>query len=193
MKYIINPAGNRIVIATPEETHALRPRMRTAFRCWRANGGDIEDLCQEVEIIVWRAIAEQRIPGNGFARPRDALLDFMFSVAWNVWRNHSRKRSTRSEVPCPDEDLPEVAGPSPEGRIDARETLLHLTLHEDIARVLIEAVNVPSKVRYANVVKSTYGSRLTKARQWVRDVDAGHWKTPRMPVLPKLKHRKKKR
>lgn len=193
MKYIINPAGNRIVVATPEETHALRPRMRSAFRGWRANGGDIEDLCQEVEIIVWRAIAEQRIPGNGFARPRDALLEFMFSVAWNVWRNHSRKRSTRSEVPCPDDELPDVAGPSPEGRIDARETLLQLTMREDIARVLLDALSVPPEVRYANVAKSTYGSRLTKARRWARAVDTGHWKAPTMPDPTGWKKRKKKR
>jgi len=191
MRYITNPAGNRIVDATPEETRTLRPSIRACFRRWGANGGDIEDFCQDVEVIVWRAISQQRIPGDGFKRPEDALLNYMFMVAWNIWRNHSKRRSTRSEVFVI--EMPEMPGPSPEGRIDTRETLLRLTAREDITRVLLDSVNVPAKERHRDVPKSTSWSRLSNARRWARNVEAGKWREPRQPTLPTPKHRKKKR
>ena len=193
MKYVVNHAGNRILQATPEETRALRPRIAACFRK-RSNipAVDIEDFCQEVEITTWRAIQEQRIVGNEFARPVDALLNFMLTVAWNLWRNHSRKRSVWREV-LADDELPDMVGPDPEGRLETRETLLRLTRREDIAGLLLEAVNVPASIRYANVPKSTYSSQLVQARSWARDVDAGKWREPRQPTPPTPKHRKKKR
>lgn len=180
MKYIVNAAGNRIVVATPKETHALRPSIRACFRGWRANDDDIEDFCQEVEIITWKCIIEQRIQGDHFARPVDALLDFMLSVAWNVWRNHSRKRYTRCEILH--DDLPDVAGPSPEGRFAARETLLRLTMHEDIARILLAALDGPYPGPREGMAKSTFWKRHKQARRWARDVDAGHWRGLKQPV-----------
>jgi hypothetical protein len=191
VKYIINAAGNRIVVATPQETRSLRPSIRACFRGWRANDDDIEDFCQEVEIITWKCVQDQRIQGDHFARPVDALLDFMLSVAWNVWRNHSRKRYPRCEVLH--EEMPDVAGADPEGRIDARETLLRLTMREDIARILLDVVNVPFAARHRDLPRTTYCKRLVNARKWARDVDAGHWRGPKQPFPPKLKHRKKKR
>lgn len=192
MKYIINPAGNRIVQATPEETRKLRPSIAAAFRK-RSNVApdEIEDFCQEVEVITWRSVQEQRIVGNEFARPVDALLNFMLSVAWNLWRNHSRKRWVWREELV--DEMPDMLGPSPDGRLDARETLLRLTMREDIAGLLLEAVNVEPAVRYANTPKSTYSSRLIQARSWARDVDAGRWREPKQPAPPTPKHRKKKR
>lgn len=190
MKYIINHAGNRIVQATSNEVHALRPPIVAAFRK-RSNipVGDIEDFCQEVEIVAWRAITEQRIVGNEFARPVDALLGFMLTVAWNMWRNHSRKRSVWREL-LADDEMPDMAGPELDSRFETRETLLRLTEREDITWILLEAVNVPASIRYANVPKSTYSSRLTSARRWARNVEAGK---PCMPDPPTPKHRKKKR
>lgn len=190
MKYIINPAGNRIVEATPEETRKLRPSIVAAFRKRNCIAfADIEDFCQEVEITTWRAIQEQRIVGNEFARPVDALLNFMLSVAWNMWRNHSRKRSVWREI-LADDELPDMVGPDPEGRLETRETLLRITMREDIAGLLLEAVNFPAAERYRGAPKSSYGYHLTQARRWARDVDAGK---PCMPDPPTPKHRKKKR
>jgi DNA-directed RNA polymerase specialized sigma24 family protein len=191
MRYIRNPAGNRIVVATAEETHALRPAIRASYRRWKAPDGSIDDFCQEVEIVAWRGIVEQRIVGDRFQHPEDALLNFMFMVAWNVWRNHTKRRSTRNEVFV--DELPDMAGPSPEGRLDARETLLRLAMREDVARVLLDAVNVPATERVAGLPRNTYYSRLTQARSWARDVDAGQWREPRMPDPSTPKHRKKKR
>jgi hypothetical protein len=168
----------------------LRPSIRACFRGWRANDDDIADFCQEVEIITWKCVQDQRIQGDHFARPVDALLDFMLSVAWNVWRNHSRKRYPRCEVLH--DELPDVAGPSPDGRFAARETLLKLTMHEDIARILLLSVNGPRPELREGMPRATFWGHVTKARHWARDVDAGHWQKPRQPVLPKLKHRKKK-
>lgn len=191
MRYIRNEAGNRIVVATPEETHALSPAIRACYRRWKAPDGSIDDFCQEVEIIAWRGIVEQRIVGDRFQHPEDALLNFMFMVAWNVWRNHTKRRSTRNEVFV--DEMPEMAGPLPEGRLDARETLLRLTMREDVVRVLLDVVNLAFDERKRDVPRGTYYSRLCNARKWARDVDAGHWREPRMPDPSTPKQRKKKR
>lgn len=192
MRYRINEAGNPMVVATPAEVHALRPAIHACFRRWRANEGDIEDFAQDVEIVVWQALDEGRVPGRALMKPQDALLDYMFAVAWNVWRNHGRKRSTRSEVLC--NELPDMAGLDPVGRIDARETLQRISTRPDIVRVLMLAVNeVPTVERYEGKSKSTYGYHLTNARKWAKDVDAGRWQAPRQPVPMTPWKRKKKR
>jgi len=193
MKYIINPAGNRILIATPEEVHVLRPSIVAAFRK-RSNipAGDIEDFCQEVEITTWRAIQEQRIVGNEFARPVDALLGFMLTVAWNLWRNHSRKRSVWREL-LADDEMPDMVGPDPDGRFETRGTLLRLTGREDIAQVLLASLNGSRPERREGIPRATYWHRVAQARSWARDVDAGRWYEPRQPTPPTPKHRKKKR
>ncbi len=72
MRFVINDAGNRIVDATPEETHALLPALRAAFRRWRANEADIEDLCQQVESVMWQALSEGRVHEPDASRPEDA-------------------------------------------------------------------------------------------------------------------------
>lgn len=182
MRFIRNHAGNRIVVATPEETHALRPAIRASYRRWRAPDGIIDDFCQEVEIITWHGIVEQRIVGDRFQHPDDALLNFMFMVAWNVYRNHTKRRSTRNEVFV--DEMPEVAGPSPESRLDARETLLRLTRREDAAMLLLDAVNLAFDERERNVPRGTYYSHLTDARKWARDVDTGHWREPKQATPP---------
>lgn len=191
MRYRTNEAGNPMVVATPVDVRALRPAICACFRRWRAPNGDIDDFAQDVEIIVWQALDEQRVPGHRLMTPRDALLDFMFAVAWNVWRNHYRKRSTRSEVLH--DELPDVAGPSPDGRINARETLRKISMRADIARVLFDSVNIPASERYVGTPKSTYAYHLTNARKWAREVDAGRWQPPTQPVPITPWKRKKKR
>ena len=192
MRYIVNPAGNRIVVATPTETHALRPSIAACFRSRYVSEGDIEDFCQEVEIVAWQAVQERRIVGNDFVRPVDALLSFMFAIAWNLWRNHRRKRWVWNEAVV--DEMPDVSGPDPDGRMDARETLLRLMMHEDIARILIDAASdVPFAERAGDLPRTTYCSRLTNARKWAREVDAGRWQAPRQPTPSTPWKRKKKR
>jgi DNA-directed RNA polymerase specialized sigma24 family protein len=192
MRYIVNPAGNRIVVATPTETHALRPSIAASFRSRYVSEGDIEDFCQEVEIVAWQAVQEQRIVSNDFVRPVDALLSFMFAIAWNLWRNHRRKRWVWNEAVV--DEMPDVAGPDPDGRIDARETLLRLMMREDIARILIDAASdVPFAERVGDLPRTTYFSRLTNARKWAKEVDAGRWRGPKQPTPSTPWKRKKKR
>ncbi len=191
MRYRINEAGNPMVVATPADVHALRPTICACFRRWRASDGDIEDFAQDVEIVVWQALDEQRVPGHRLMKPRDALLDYMFAVSWNVWRNHSRRRSTRCEILH--DELPDMAGPSPDGRINARETLTRIAARPDIARVLLDSVNVPPATRHERTPKSSYGYRLTKARRWAKEVDAGRWRGPKKPTPSTPWKRKKKR
>lgn len=190
MRFRINPAGNRIVDATPEEIHALRPGIRAALRRWRVPQGDIEDFAQDVEIITWQAIQEQRVPGDGFERPEDALLDFMFAAAWNLWRNHWRRRSTQSEILH--DEMPDMASPSPDARLEARQALQRISMRPEIARVLLDSVNVSASERYAHVAKSTYGYHLTNARKWAREVDAGRWREPaQAPHKPRKRTKKR--
>lgn len=107
----------------------------------------------------------------------------MFAVAWNVWRNRSRKRSTRSEILH--DEMPDMVGPSP----NARKTLLRLAMRPDVARVLLDAVNVPPAIRYENVPKSSYGYHLTNARE----VDTGRWREPKQSMTTRKHwtHRRK--
>jgi DNA-directed RNA polymerase specialized sigma24 family protein len=190
MRYRINPAGNRIVEATPEETRALRPAIAATFRRWRANEDDIEDFCQDVEIVAWQAITEQRVPGDGFKRPVDALLDFMIAVGWNLWRNHSRKHSVRNEALV--EQVPDVPGPFPDGRFAAREALIRLSMRPDIARILLTSLNISRSARQANMPKSTFWSHVTQARKQARYI-AEHSLEPRQPTPPTPWKRKGKR
>jgi hypothetical protein len=191
MRYIRNPAGNRIVVATPEETHALRPAIRASYRRWKAPDASIDDFCQEVEIVTWRGIVEQRIPGDRFQHPEDALLNFMFMVAWNVYRNHTRRRSTRNEVFV--DEMPDMAGPDPEGRFETRETLLRLTRREDIAQVLLASLNGSRPELREGIPRATFWHRVAQARSAARDIDAGKWREPKQATPPTPKHRKKKR
>jgi DNA-directed RNA polymerase specialized sigma24 family protein len=194
MRYIINPAGNRIVDAIPKDIRALRPSIAMNMRWRHISEADVEDFCQEVEIITWQAVVDRRIIGNRFARPVDALLHFMLAVAHNLWRNHRRKRWVWREVLATDEnDVSDIVGPDPQGQLDARETLLRLTTHEDVARFLLDAATLPTAERYGDLTPGTHGRRLLKARSWARDVDAGKWKEPRQPTQPTPWHRKKKR
>lgn len=192
MKYITNPAGNRIVDATSKDIRALRPSIAMNMRWRHISEADVEDFCQEVEIITWQAILDRRIVGNKFARPIDALLHFMLAVAHNLWRNHRRKRSVWREI-LADDDMPDMVGPDPDRRFEARETLLLLTKHEDVTRILLDVINVPVKERTACIPRNTYYSQLANARKWARDVDDGKWCEPRQPTPPTPKNRKKRR
>jgi hypothetical protein len=191
MRYRINPAGNRIVDATPEETRTLRPCIVAAFRRWRAPEGDIEDFAQNVEIVAWQAIQEQRVPGDGFKRPEDALLDFMFAIAWNQWRNHSRLRSTRCEVLH--DELPDMASSSPDAMIEARDALRRISMRPDVARILLATLDGPYPERRENLAHGTFWSRRKQARTWAKDVVLGHWREPSMPEPSTPWKRKKKR
>ncbi|MBK9263653.1 MAG: sigma-70 family RNA polymerase sigma factor [Polyangiaceae bacterium] len=166
--------------ATPEETRALRPSIRAALHRWRCPDGDIEDFCQDVEIITWQAIVEQRVLGDRYNRPEDALLGFMFQVAWNAWRNHSRKQSTWRELLC--NEMPDMVGPNPDACLEARDSLQRIAMHPDVARILLVVLDGPYPERREGLPKSTFWSRREQARKWAKDVDAGHWREPPQPV-----------
>lgn len=191
MKYERDQAGNRVVVATPEEVRSFRPSVRACLRRWKARDVDLEDFCQETEIIVWKALTERRINGNRFEKPVNAFLDFLFATAWNLWRNHSRKRATRLEVLS--DEIREAIGPDPEGRLDARETLRQIATRGGIAQVLLDAVNLTFAERLHDLPHGTYCSKLAKARSWARDVDAGQWREPKQAARSTWKQRKKSR
>jgi DNA-directed RNA polymerase specialized sigma24 family protein len=183
MRFVINPAGNRIVDATPEETHALRPALRASFRRWRANEADIDDICQNVEIITWQALSEGRVHVPDETRPADALWQWMYGVAWNQWRNHSRRRWLRCEVST--NEVPDVASQSPVPRLEARDTLRRIATDPQAADLLLASLTGER----STTPKSTFWHRVGQARKWAREVDAGKI---RMPDPPTPKHRKKR-
>jgi DNA-directed RNA polymerase specialized sigma24 family protein len=188
MRYRINHAGNRIVEATPAETHALTPCICAALRRWHCPESNVEEFAQDVELITWQALAEQRVMGDRFARPRDALLAFMFAVAWNQWRNHSRRRTTRYEELH--DEIPDVVGPEPDPRLEAREALERISMHEDIAWILATVLRGERPEHLVGLPRSTFYTRVAEARRHARDVAAGK---PHMPDPPTPKHRKGKR
>lgn len=164
-----------VVFATPEETHALCPAVRAVLRRWRVPGGDIEDYAQEVELVAWRAIEARAVPKGDAHSPEDALVRFMYSKAWNLWRAHIRRRSTCTEVIV--DAPPDVAGVSLDVIIEARDVLQQIARRPVLARVLIDAVlevDVGERVggREGSGVKA-YGYHLTKARRWARGVVNG--------------------
>jgi hypothetical protein len=126
--------------------------------------------------------------GDRMARPRDALLGFMFEVAYNLWRNHSRLYATRREVLH--DELPDMTGPDPDARLEARDALRRIALHEDIARILLVALDGPRPERREGLPHSTFWSRAKVAQKWARDLASG---TPNMPDPPTPWKRKGKR
>lgn len=191
MKYRINLAGNRIVDATPEEIYALMPCVEAAFRRWRANEADIEDGCQQVAIVTWQAVAEGRVVGERLTTPEDALMQFMHAVAWNIQRNHTRRHWTWREVLH--DELPDVGSEHPDHRLESRDVLRRISMHSDVARILLVVLDGPYPERREGLPKSTFWSRVHEARRWVRDVDAGHWQAPKQPIPPTPWKRKGKR
>jgi hypothetical protein len=187
MRYQKNSAGNRIVVATPKETHALRPCICAALRRWHCPEGDIEDFAQEVEVITWQALVEKRVLGDRYARPRDALLSFMFQVAWNLWRNHSRLHSTRCEILH--DEVPDMQGPEPDACLEARDVLHRISMREDVACLLFAAVAGERPAQYVGLPKSTFWARHKEVQRWARDVASGK---PHVPDPPTPKHRKKR-
>lgn len=183
MRFVINEAGNRIVIATAEETHALRPAIRAAFRRWRANEADIEDLCQEVEIITWRAIEERRLHEPLANRPQDALWQWSYAAAWNLWRNHCRRRWIRCEVLTA--DVPEVEASALLSQLEARDTLRMIATKPHVAGLLLASLEGDR----GTMPRSTFWHHVAQARRWVREMEA----EPKQPLPATPKHRKKKR
>jgi hypothetical protein len=123
-RFVVNLAGNRIVDATPEETHALRPCVCAALRGHGCPEREIDDIAQHVEIVTWQAIAEGRVAGHGrtagCARDVDA----------------SRRSERVSELPSQGVDV---------ARIEAREVLRHIEARPMVARFLL---NVATEVPY---------------------------------------------
>ena len=187
MRAVINAAGNRIVDATPEETHALRPAIRAAFHRWRASEADIEDFCQHVEIITWHALSEGRVPVPPLTRPDDALWQWMYGVAWNLWRNHCRRNWLRHEVLT--NELPDIPSCSPIRQLEARNVLRRILMDSQAADLLLASIDGQRDT----MPRSTFWRRVAEARKWVREIDAGRCRKPRMPVPAIAKHQKKKR
>ena len=61
MKSHINAAGNRVVDATPNEIHAMRPAIIAALRRHGCPVNEIEDRAQDIELLIWQAVNEGRV------------------------------------------------------------------------------------------------------------------------------------
>lgn len=194
MRFIANLAGNRIVDASPEETHALRPCICAALRRHGCPEREIEDIAQNVEIVTWQCINEGRVMGYELDEPEDALLRFMFVVAKNMLMNYRQKRSTWREQL--QDDPVDAALPSPVARLEARDLLRRIEDRPLIARFLLNvATEVPyvDRCRDAGMTEGTYEARLRASRTWARKVMAsGHWREPPQPTPATPWKRKKK-
>lgn len=195
MRFVINHAGNRIVDATPEETHALRPCICAVLRRHGCPSREIDDIAQHVEIVTWQAIQDGRIQGYELVDPEDALIQYMFVVAQHAFMNYKRKASTRYEA-LQDEPV-EWPSRSPVARLEARDLLRRMEERPLVARFLLNvATEVPYVARHrdAGMSDGTYDQRLARSRKWLRSViTSGRWREPPQPVPPTPWHRKKKR
>ena len=128
-----DPDGMLVVVATAEEVHAFRPAIRASFRRHKIRARDIDDLCQNVEFVTWRALERGRVRGWRVQDPRDALLAFMFVVARYLAANARRRWHVRWELLCTGRESENVLDPW-DGRdlvaqLEARELLRRL--HEE--------------------------------------------------------------
>jgi hypothetical protein len=191
MHYEKNHVGNRIVVATPAETHALSPCICAAFRRWRCPEGDIEAFAQDVELTTWVALTEKRVMGDRYARPRDALLAFMFQIAWNLWRNYSRRNSTRCEILH--DELPDIEGPDPDPRYEARDALRRIAARPGVGTILLLSLQGPRPERDVNLPRATFWRYVAEARKEARRIMTEHSRKPPQPIPPTPWKRKGKR
>ena len=191
MKSHINPAGNRIVDATPREIHALRPCILAALRRHGCPERETEDRAQEVAIVVWQAVNEGRVWCDRWSSAKIALISFTFQATWYVWKNYSRRQSTWREIPT--EDLPELATSCTVARLEARDALRHLLAEPRVSHILLLSLDGPRPERCVDMPRATFWSQVAKARKWAKEVDAGHWQAPRQLTPSTPWKRKKKR
>lgn len=187
----INAAGNRIVDATPQEIHALRPAIVAALRRYGCPIHEVEDRAQDVEILVWQAVIEGRVWCDRLTSAKSALISFTFQAAWYVWKNYSRRHSTWREILT--DDPPELATSCTEARLEARDTFRRIGEQPTLAEILLLSLNGSRSEERANMARTTFWSRVIVARKWAREVDAGHWQPPRQPVPMTPRKRKKNR
>jgi hypothetical protein len=187
MKYRKNHNMDPVVDASPEEVHALRPSIFAYLRRHGCPVEWLEDCAQDVEIVVWQGVAEGRIKGDRVTTPQNALLRFVFMTSWYVWNNHSRRRAGWYEILS--DEPPEMASRCPVARLEARETLWRILAEPHTVSVLLGAVDTGP----TTTPRSTTHERLTRARRWARDVDAGQWREPRQAMPFTWKQRKKGR
>lgn len=183
MRYIINAAGNRIVVASPEETHALRPCIVAYLRRHGCPPQWLDDCAQDVELIVWQSIVDRRVQGDRATKPENALLRFVFMTSWYVWKNHSRRRAGWYEILA--DDPPEMVGPCPMPCLEARDALRRISAEPRTTHALLAALNGAPK----DTPRTTQADRVTRARHWAREVVA----EPKQPMPFTWKQRKKGR
>ena len=191
MRFHINAAGNRIVDATPQEIHAIRPSIVAALRRYGCPIHEVEDRAQDVEILVWQSVNEGRVWCDRLTSAKSALISFTFQAAWYIWKNYSRRQSAWREVLT--DDPPELATSCTEARLEARDALRRIAGQPMVAEILLLSLNGSRSEERADMTRTTFWSRVIVARKWAREVDAGHWQPPQQPVPTTPWKRKKKR
>jgi len=183
MKSHINGAGNRIVDATPQEIHAMRPSIIVALRRHGCPVNDAEDRAQDIEVLVWQAVNDGRVWCDRLTSAKSALISFTFQATWYVWKNYSRRQSTWREILT--DDPPEVATSCTEARLEARDTLRCIAEQPMVAEILLLSVSGPWSKEGTDLPRTTFWHRVAKARTWAKEVDAGRWREPTHQTLAK--------
>lgn len=191
MKSHINAVGNRIVDATIEEIHAMRPAIVAALRRHGCPIHEVEDRAQDIELLIWQAVNEGRVWCDRLTSAKSALISFTFQATWYVWKNYSRRQSAWREILT--DDPPELATSCTEARLEARDTLRRIAGQTELAEILLLSVNGPWSEQATDLPRTTFWHRVAATRKWAREVDAGHWREPAQPVPMTPWHRKKKR
>jgi len=203
-----DPEARPIVIATPKEIRALRPAICASLRRYGVYERWVDDLAQDVEIVTWQALGEERVRGGATISPDNALLGFALMVARGLAANHRNRASNRREWLTGDlrHEVKEGQDPSLildpvdphdlEAQIEARD-LISKIVPLTIAKVLLAAAfgdPLNERAKNAAVTRCTESSRLTRARRWFRAaVESDKWRQPSQPEPPRPRDRKRGR
>jgi hypothetical protein len=168
------------VEATGKDIHRFAKAVRKRLVSVGVPVRDCHDLAQEVEVITWRAVEEERIgevPGRSAA---NVLLGFMLETAFRAGCNYVRLRRHRYERLRErlggGEDAVGAAG-DPVARMEAREILDRLRRRADAEEALATGFEAAAKMKGAARVAAY--ARARKVRRWLREVcEAGVWVEP---------------
>jgi DNA-directed RNA polymerase specialized sigma24 family protein len=191
MKYDFDPSGGApIVVATPAEIDALRPRLARIAAQQRVPDRDVPDVVQDAVIVLWTAVEGRRIRGSANRSPEAAFTAYAYGVVRYLVGNRKQLKRNRCEVFVLDL-VPDREGSDPFGQIEARAELRRISRKRGrtMEALLLRALGLTGKEGAASVgiPSKTFFARVRLARERLRPHE------PTQPTPHRPRDRKKGR